>query len=228
MTISRSHNDTVYIGTQLTLTSHISVSGVDDIISVEISWTRGNDVIVNDFHTTVSGVSGNSSRYSASLSFSPVTTADGGPIIVIVTITSPLQNVTISETYILKVTGERFSMMSVYHSDSFILSVPRPVVAVSTAVRELVSGSSLSLSCSIQPLSVDTSTTISSNWTTPGGRHDRVNGDSDTSPQLVISSVETADSGVYTCSVIVTDSTGSQYVLDSPLTVSTINITVSK
>ena len=106
MTISRSHNDTVYIGTQLTLTSHISVSGVDDIISVEISWTRGNDVIVNDSHTTVSAVSGNSSRYSASLSFSPVTTADGGPMIVIVTITSPLQNVTIFDTHILKVTGE--------------------------------------------------------------------------------------------------------------------------
>ena len=105
MTISRSHNDTVYIGTQLTLTSHISAGGVDDIISVEISWTRGNDVIVNDSHTTVSGVSGNSSRYSASLSFSPVTTADGGPIIVIVTITNLLRTVTISDTHILEVTG---------------------------------------------------------------------------------------------------------------------------
>ena len=113
-------------------------------------------------------------------------------------------------------------------SDGFFLSVPRPVVMISASVRKPVSGSSLSLSCSIQPLSVDTSTTITSNWTTPGGRHDTVNDDSDTSPQLVISSVETADSGVYTCSVIVTDSTGSQYVLDSPLTVSTINITVRK
>ena len=111
---------------------------------------------------------------------------------------------------------------------SHSLSVPRPDVTVSAAMRELVSGSSLSLSCSIQPLSVDTSTTITSNWTTPGGRHDTVNGDSDTSPELVISSVETADSGVYTCSVIVTDSTGSQFILDSPLTVSIINITISK
>ena len=228
MTISRSHNDTVYIGTQLTLTSHVSVSGVDDIISVEISWTRGNDGLVNDSHTTVLAVSGNSSRYSASLSFSPVTTADGGPIIVIVTITSPLQNVTISDTHILKVTGEMFSMMWVYHSDSFFLSVPRPIVAVSAAMRKLVSGSSLSLSCSIQPLSVDTSTTISSNWTTPGGRYDTVNDDSDTSPQLVIPSVETADSGDYTCSVIVTDSTDSQFILDSPINISTISITVSK
>ena len=120
------------------------------------------------------------------------------------------------------------SDVGVSYSDSFFLSVPRPDVAVSAAVRELVSGSSLSLSCSIQPLSVDTSTTITSHWTTPGGRHDTVNGDSDTSPQLVISSVETADSGDYTCSVIVTDSTSSQYVLDSPLTVSTISITVRK
>ena len=121
---------------------------------------------------------------------------------------------------------QRFDYHGYFPSHS--LSVPRPLVTVSAAVRELVSGSSLSLSCSIQPLSVDTSTTISSNWTTPGGRYDIVNNDSDTSPELVISSVETADSGVYICSVIVTDSTDSQNILDSPLNISTINITVRK
>ena len=31
MTISRSHNDTVYIGTQLLLTSHISLSDLDSM-----------------------------------------------------------------------------------------------------------------------------------------------------------------------------------------------------
>ena len=105
MTISRSHNDTVYIGTQLTLTSHLSVRDVDDIISVEISWTRGNDIIVNDSSTTVSAVSKNSSRYSASLSLSPVTTADGGPFNVTFKIISSLQTVTLSDSHILEVTG---------------------------------------------------------------------------------------------------------------------------
>ena len=46
MSISRSHNDTVYIGTQLLLTSLISLSDVDSMeVSVEITWTKGSDVI---------------------------------------------------------------------------------------------------------------------------------------------------------------------------------------
>ena len=108
------------------------------------------------------------------------------------------------------------------------LSVPKPEVVVSATERELVSGSPLYLSCSIQPPSVNTSITILSNWTTPGSRHDRVNAANDTRPELVISSVETADSGDYTCSVRVTDSSDSQYVLDSGLITATVTITVSK
>ena len=102
------------------------------------------------------------------------------------------------------------------------------MVTVSATSRSLVSGSSLNLSCFIQPLPGDTSITVLSNWTTPAGREDRVNDNNDTSPELVISSVQTADSGDYTCSVIVTDSTGSQYILDSPLVISTISINVRK
>ena len=103
-----------------------------------------------------------------------------------------------------------------------------PEVMVTVTERELVSGSPLFLFCSIQPPSVDTSITILSNWTTPGSRHDRVNAANDTGPELVISSVETADSGDYTCSVRATDSSDSQYVLDSELATATVNITVSK
>ena len=85
------------------------------------------------------------------------------------------------------------------------------MVSVPGEEQELVSGSSLSLSCFIQPLSVDTSTTVLSNWSTPGGRNNRVNAENDASPQLVICRVETADSGDNTCSVRATDSTNSPY-----------------
>ena len=87
---------------------------------------------------------------------------------------------------------------------------------------ELVSGSPLSLSCSILPPSVDISITISSHWITPGGRHDTDN------TTLVISSVMTADSGVYICSAIASDSSGSQYVVDSEEDTDTVSILVSK
>ena len=97
-----------------------------------------------------------------------------------------------------------------------------------TAPAILVSGSGLFLSCSIQPLSVDTSITVLSNWSTPGGRNNRVNDENYASPQLVISRVETADSGEYNCSVIVTGSTNSPYILDSPLAYNTTTIIVSK
>ncbi|CAI8039192.1 Hemicentin-2, partial [Geodia barretti] len=206
--IRRSHNDTVYIGTQLTLTAHISLS---DVNSVDVTWTRGNDVIANDSHTSVVSASGSTS-YMSSLSFSPVTSYDGGPITATVTATATATSpvVTASDTHILMVT------------------VPRPVVIVSVPgeEQELVSGSSLSLSCFIQPLSVDTYTTVLSNWSTPGGRNNRVNAENETSPQLDLSSVETADSGDYNCSVRVTDSTNSLYILDSPLAYNTTTITV--
>ena len=102
--ISRSHNDTVYIGTQLTLTAHISLGGVN---SVDVTWTRGNDVIVNESHTIVSVVSGSGSSYMSSLSFSPITSCDGGPITATVTatVTATSLAVNASDTHILRVTG---------------------------------------------------------------------------------------------------------------------------
>ena len=101
-------------------------------------------------------------------------------------------------------------------------------MVLTASERELMSGSSLSLSCSIQPASVDTPTTIISHWTTPDSIHDTVNDANDTSPQLVVSSAVTADSGNYICSVRVTHSSGSLYILDSPLTSDSVNITISK
>ena len=93
---------------------------------------------------------------------------------------------------------------------------------VSATESELVSGSPLSLTCSIQPSSVDTPTTVMPSWTAPN------NTVSGTSAELMISSVETADSGDYICSVRVTDSSGSEYVVDSELATDSVNIVVSK
>ena len=95
--------------------------------------------------------------------------------------------------------------------------------------KTFVSGSTLSLSCTIMPPStVDTSFIIQSNWTTPVMSHDRINTDNDTNPMLDISSVETADSGVYSCSARATDASDSQYILSSIFQNATVDITVSK
>ena len=94
---------------------------------------------------------------------------------------------------------------------------------VSATESELVSGSALSLTCSIQPSSVDTPTTVMSNWTAPNSTYNRVN-----AVKLMISSVETADSGGYICSARVTDSSGSLYVIDSEQVIYMVNITVSE
>ena len=49
-----------------------------------------------------------------------------------------------------------------------------------------------------------------------------------TTLDLNIASVQTADTGVYTCSASVTDSSGSVYVVDSTSATDTVSITVSK
>ena len=109
------------------------------------------------------------------------------------------------------------------------LSVPSPEVMVSASQSVLVSGSPLTLSCSItQPSSVTTPTTVMSSWTAPNSVYDRVNMVNATSVKLVILSVETADSGDYICSATLTDSSGSSYILDSQPANDTTTVTVRK
>ena len=67
-----------------------------------------------------------------------------------------------------------------------------------------------------------------SNWTAPNSVYNRVNTVNDTSVVLMISSIETADSGDYICSVRVTDSSGNEYVVDSDLASDSTDIVVSK
>ena len=94
---------------------------------------------------------------------------------------------------------------------------------VSAMESMLVSGSSLSLICSIQPTSVTTPTTVMFSWNAPN------NGTvTDTSVELMISSVVTADSGDYICSATLTDSNDSIYIIDSEPANVTAIVIVSK
>ena len=110
----------------------------------------------------------------------------------------------------------------------FCLSVPRPSVEVSAVETVLVSGTNLSLLCSIMPPNVDTSIILQSNWTTPVMSHDRVNPGNDATPTLNISSVETADSGIYSCTARAIDANGGQYILGSRIHTDMVDVTVSK
>ena len=109
-------------------------------------------------------------------------------------------------------------------------SVPRPAVSVSGAYNStmLESGSSLQLTCSIQPQGVehvDTPTTIMSRWSSPSSQYNR---DGASTVALNISNVGSTDSGAYTCTASVSDSSGSGYVVASEEEVDTVSISVSE
>ena len=111
--ITRSHSGSVYAGTVFALRADISFSdpsGVDVDILLDISWSRGSDVIENDTVTTVSAVSGSGDSYTASLNYSPITTSDSGLITATVTVSPDLepmyiQNVMANDTKMLTVEG---------------------------------------------------------------------------------------------------------------------------
>ena len=221
-------------GEQLLLTCTVSV--VDHLVArPSIMWVGGS---VGD-----SGVTENDTRAvnetasERTLIFSSLNTSHGGQYtcqaeIIIAEISLVKAGMDSTEVMV----QSEFLAQSIGYSDCWLVCVcvcvcvldclsdivPRPVVMVTASERELVSGSPLSLSCSILPPSVDTSIAISSNWTTPGGRHDTDN------TTLVIYSVETADSGEYICSVTLSDSSGSQYVSESNEVSDTVSINVSK
>ena len=67
-----------------------------------------------------------------------------------------------------------------------------------------------------------------SSWTAPNSTYNTVNAVNDTSVELMISSVETVDSGDYICSATLTDSSGSGNIINSETGTETIRITVSK
>ena len=81
MEIRRSHTDTVYAGTMFKLS--VDISQYKRVkTTLNVTWSRGNDVITGDIRTTVSVVSGSGDNYTASLTYSPITISDSGRITV--------------------------------------------------------------------------------------------------------------------------------------------------
>ena len=84
--IHRSHIDTVYAGTMFTLSVDISLRSVTVNTTLNVTWSRGNDVIANDSRTAVTAVSGSGDSYTASLTYSPITTSESDQITVNVSV----------------------------------------------------------------------------------------------------------------------------------------------
>ena len=113
--IMRSHSGTVYAGTEFILTASITftdddVRAVDVDLTLDITWTRGSDVIISDTRITVSGVSGSGTSYTASLTFSPITTDDTGSYTASVTVrptttSQYIQTVFVTDTEMIDVMG---------------------------------------------------------------------------------------------------------------------------
>ena len=90
VSISRSLN--INAGTEFGLIADISLidlSAVDVAISLEISWSRDSDVVASDTRTAISPVSGSGDSYIASLTYTPITTSDGGQFTATVTVSPP-------------------------------------------------------------------------------------------------------------------------------------------
>ena len=86
MEIRKSHTEsTVYAGTMFKLSVDILLSAVR-VKTLNVTWSRGNDVITSDTRTTVSVVSGSGDNYTASLIYSPITISDSGRITVTISL----------------------------------------------------------------------------------------------------------------------------------------------
>ena len=116
LVITRSHTGIVYAGTEFTLTTSIiftnqDMRGVDVDLTLDIIWTSGSDVIISNTRITVSGVSGSDTSYTASLTFSPITTDDTGSYTASVTVSPTttsqyIQTVTVTDTEMVDVRGK--------------------------------------------------------------------------------------------------------------------------
>ena len=111
--------------------------------------------------------------------------------------------------------------------------VPRPIVAISgvSNSRVLELGSSLELTCSIQPQGVeyvDTTTIIMSNWSAPSIQYSKNNPPNNSIVSVNIPNVGIADDGSYRCIASVFDSSGSEYIVASKGAMDIVIIHISK
>ena len=109
MTITKSRSGPVYAGTEFALTADISLSGVNGDISLDITWRRGNNVTDSDTRITVSSVRRSGDSYTASLTFSPITTSDSGQITAHVSPSDEFTHMnvkTVTNTVMVTVEGE--------------------------------------------------------------------------------------------------------------------------
>ena len=87
--IRRSHSGLIFAGNNFTLNADIlfNISAVVNVsLSLTISWSRDGDNITSNGHITISNVSDSESGYTASLTYSPITTSDSGLITATVTV----------------------------------------------------------------------------------------------------------------------------------------------
>ena len=90
--------------------SFSDLSAVDVAISLDISWSRGNNVIASGTRTAISPVSGSGDSYTASLTYTPIATSDGGQFTATVTVSPSdgsmfVQTATTTDTEMLAVEG---------------------------------------------------------------------------------------------------------------------------
>ena len=113
VSISRSRSGNINSGTEFGLIADISfidLSAVDVAISLEISWSRDSDVIASDTRTAISPVSGSGNSYSASLTYTPIATSDGGQFTATFTVSPSdgsmfVQTLTTTDTEMIIVEG---------------------------------------------------------------------------------------------------------------------------
>ena len=114
--IRRSHSDLIYAGSDFTLNAEISINNptvVDMEISLTINWSTDDNIITSNNRISISPVTLSKSGYTASLTYSPITTSDSGLITATVTVSPSddsmyIKSVTATETHTINVEGIYF------------------------------------------------------------------------------------------------------------------------
>ena len=159
--ITRNHDDTVYDGTTLTLTANITFSdltGADVPLSLDISWTRDDDVINCDTRIIVSTVTSSGTSYTATLIYSPITTDDSGQVTASVTITPSVESQYIQSVTVMAL-EVRLDVQGIYilhviitgrshHFPHTYTELPDPVVNVTPDIT-MTAGDELQLTCTV-------------------------------------------------------------------------------